>query len=208
MESKPRFYVYERKELMILAVLGTLVAVFFFTLGLHLGKQTAGVQGNAHSHSVGEVKPVQDQPPPSEELSEQTPKVAGALDDFAVEALKSEIAETGIVLNQKIQVDLPVQKKSPVTQSVLPSAPTAKVDAKFLIQIGSYPNESEANKLAAPLSATGLKTIVQPVDLGNKGKRYRVFVGGYLTSDEAKTEGSRLKAEGRISAFIVVPIKH
>jgi cell division protein FtsN len=203
MESKPRFYIYERKEILILICIGILMAVFFFTLGLHLGKKTISAKSvQKNDQQSYELKTEEDRTPPPEELSEQTPKVGLALEQYAQEALKSEVAETGIVLDQPIQVDLPKQKKSASS-----SGGGEKVPAKFTLQVGSYPNMEEANRVAQSLSLTGHSTVVQKVDLGAKGTRYRVFLGGFLDIPSATAEGARLKAEEKISAFLVIPIQ-
>ena len=41
MEQKQRFFIYDRKEMGVLLFLGVMVAIFAFTLGVHLGKKVA-----------------------------------------------------------------------------------------------------------------------------------------------------------------------
>jgi cell division septation protein DedD len=55
MEQKQRFFIYDRKEMGVLILLGILVAVFAFTLGVHLGKRVLSAGAGAHAeHGEGE----------------------------------------------------------------------------------------------------------------------------------------------------------
>jgi len=89
-----------------------------------------------------------------------------------------------------------------------PAAPTAAVAATaggaYVLQIGAYKSEGEANaawkltqaKHAALLSS--LSSNVQKADLGDKGVWYRLRAGSFADKNAAAALCDRLKAEGGI----------
>ena len=48
MERKKRLFIYEGKELTVLVILGSTVAAFAFTLGVHLGKRVSPKPAGGH----------------------------------------------------------------------------------------------------------------------------------------------------------------
>lgn len=210
MESKPRFYIYEKKEIAILIVLGVAVAVFSFTLGVHLGKQVTSARPEAAASVSGAVQTLPDQAPPAEELSEHAPRAAANVEEFMNESLKNEVVDTGATLKQKIQVDLPEKKKAPTESHESVSKPNAAAHAvvtkgKFAIQVGSYPSSDEANAQQKVLTEKGLRIAIRSIDLKGKGRRYRLLVEGFSTQEEAEREGQRYVSEQKVSAFVVTP---
>jgi len=91
---------------------------------------------------------------------------------------------------------------APATAAASSTAATA--GAAFVLQIGAYKSESEANaawksyqaKHAALLS--NLSPNVQKADLGDKGVWYRLRAGSFADKDAAAAFCDRLKAEGGI----------
>lgn len=210
MESKPRFYIYEKKEIAILIVLGVAVSVFSFTLGVHLGKHVPGSRSEVVGSVSNSVQTVPDQAPPSEELSEQTPRASANVEEFMNESLKKEVVDTGATLRQKIQVDLPEKKKAPKVEAQVPQAAAAapapaKTKGRFALQVGSYPSAEEANAQQKTLSEKGLSVVVRSIDLKGKGRRFRIMIEGFATQEEAEHEGQRYVTDHKVSAFVVTP---
>lgn len=208
MESKPRFYIYEKKEIAILIVLGVAVAVFSFTLGVHLGKHVPASRHETASSVSTAVQTLPDQAPPSEELSEQAPRAAANVEEFMTESLKKEVVDTGATLKQKIQVDLPEKKKALVVAPETLSKPAAAASAhsskgRYAIQVGSYPSAEEADAQQKILNEKGLHAVVRAIDLKGKGRRYRLLIEGFATQEEADHEGRRYVSEQKVSAFVV-----
>ncbi len=112
MEQKQRFFIYDRREMGVLVILGVMVAVFAFTLGVHLGKRV-GPKG--YVAAPGDAEPVvtlPDQVPNRQELTEQAKGAQQAADESLNQALHDEVARTGIKLDTPRQVELPDHARS------------------------------------------------------------------------------------------------
>lgn len=79
-------------------------------------------------------------------------------------------------------VPLPPYQASKTGSELSPS-PTMRYP--FTLHMGSFKSLKRAEKSFALLQEKGLYPYWMPVDLGKKGKWFRVFVGHFMTSDEA-----------------------
>lgn len=226
MEQKQRFFIYDRKEMGVLLLLGVMVAIFAFTLGVHLGKRV-GPSSVAQGPGDAETVPtVPDKIPNRQELTEQAKGAQQAADESLNQALHDEVARTGIKLDTPRQLALPekpVSKNAGATTETPPvqvkqEAPDEKpasapeVDAvalhrtapegHFTLQIGSYPVLEEARDQADSLEALGLKPYMRPATV--RGKQwYRLYVGGFNTKEAAEQVGARYVTQHMIEAYIV-----
>jgi cell division protein FtsN len=80
----------------------------------------------------------------------------------------------------------------------------AKAADRFWLQAGSFAGEAEAENLKARLALSGWEASVQPADVAERGKRYRVRLGPYDNTDEL----NRVKAELGKRGFDVAVIKY
>lgn len=119
MAKKPLFYILARKEVWILTGLGITIALFAFTLGVHLGKKVAAIRGESaqtaqhdptHPTKGGTLETHEDSLPDRQELKEQektlTKNVQGELD----QSLHTEVANTGIRVETPVPTELPKEK--------------------------------------------------------------------------------------------------
>ncbi|MGB8510345.1 MAG: SPOR domain-containing protein [Pyrinomonadaceae bacterium] len=92
-------------------------------------------------------------------------------------------------------------------------APVAKVeqketvnaeDGKYLLQVASYSDASQANAQASTLRAAGFEARVVPVELEKRGMWYRVQSGNFGTREAASQYLSQLRARGVAANAIVV----
>jgi DedD protein len=112
MEQKQRFFIYDRREVGVLLLLGTMVAIFAFTLGVHLGKRV-GPKGLAPAIGETETVPtIADKAPERQQLTEQSKGAQQAADESANQALHDEVARTGIKIDSPRQLQLPTQPRS------------------------------------------------------------------------------------------------
>jgi cell division protein FtsN len=218
MKEKQRVFIYDRKEMGALILLGLMVAVFAFTLGVHLGKRVGG-KNVAHTEA-GEATPVEthsDKEPESKEIADQAKSAGQVADDSANQALHDEVERTGLKLDKGRQVDLPKSAKSDnagattikASQTIAaPHAagkPTAEPRAasRFTLQVGSYPILAEAKLRAKAIEELGLHPQVQQAEIRGKGKWYRVYVGEFPTKVEAEKAGNHYRAQRLIDSFVV-----
>jgi len=77
-----------------------------------------------------------------------------------------------------------------------PSPPSTSTNYPYSLQIGSFKSPRRASEVISFLKGKGLSPYWDLVDLGEKGKWFRVFVGHFEGLEEAKRfkEGSGLKA--------------
>jgi len=217
MDKKPRLFIYDRKEMGVLLLLILLIAVFAFTLGVHLGKQV-GVPAT-HLDEVASVTSAATEPdsvPNRQDLTEQAPGAVPAADETLAREMHKEVVATGIRLDTPRPVELPSNSKSlartdtsakPVhdemSESSVPAAKRGSPAGKFTLQIGSHQKLLEAKDQIEALETLGLRPFLRGVDLKTKGKWFRVYLGGYQTRDEAEKAGARFRAQQMIQSFIV-----
>ena len=89
----------------------------------------------------------------------------------------------------------------PAQTAALQSAPAPQGGGGFVLQIGSYPSEADANASWQTYKSTHAAVAsyvpdVQKADLGSKGTWYRLRVGPFASLSEASAACARLKAQG------------
>jgi cell division septation protein DedD len=227
MEQKQRFFIYDRKELWVLLLLGVMVSVFAFTLGVHLGKRIGPGTAPAPVQEAAPVATTDDQIPNRQELAEQGKNAKETADESLSQAVHEEVGRTGIKLEQPRQVDLPEETRS----AGAGKAPAAKPkrakpvelphealmeiaaarrpapDGKFTLQIGSFPALDEARDQSEAIEALGLKPFLRPAEVRGKGLYYRVFLGGYPNRDAAEKAGQRFVAQHVVESFVVANLE-
>lgn len=101
-----------------------------------------------------------------------------------------------------------IASKTPRRNSPQPSeyrSPQTSVSSKFRIQVSSLRNRKGAENEARKFARTDLATAIEEVDLGSKGTWYRVYLTDFQSRAEALKAARRLKAEGLIRDFLLVP---
>jgi hypothetical protein len=87
--------------------------------------------------------------------------------------------------------------------------PAAKAEAAargYALHLASFRRRAGARRMARELGAKGVAARVQAVDLGAKGRWYRVLVGRFPSRKQAQAQGEKLKRAGSISSFRVIPL--
>ena len=221
MQQKQRLFIYDRKEMGILILLAVMVAIFAFTLGVHLGKRVVpknAVASASVSSSGGAPAPeaatVPDEVPSQQDLSDQHKSAEASADEELDKAAQDEVARTGLKLDLSHQVDLPTGlAKAPKAKEPAVEAPSTGDNVaaisrtapagRYTLQVGSYPALQEARAQAEAIEALGLKPHMRAAEIKGKGKWYRVFVGGFASRDAAEKAGAKYRAEHLIESFVV-----
>src|SRR5262245_31859655 len=96
--GKSKLHIYDRKEIAILVLLGLMVAIFAFTLGIHLGKTVnhATAPGLPTDPHVAETTP--DRIPERAEFADQEKKIKDTVDEALYDELHDEVGKTGVKL--------------------------------------------------------------------------------------------------------------
>lgn len=210
MEQKQRFFIYDRKELWVLVLLGVMVAIFAFTLGVHLGKRVTTQTNVAHNGEVTPVQTLPDETLSKQELSDEAKHAEKTADETLHESAYEEVNKTGIKLDQAKPTELPsgapaaAQPGGPAGDGA--AAPAAPIDGKFTLQVGSHGSLDEAQQQVAALVSLALKTFIRDIEVKGKGRRFRVFLGGYETKEQAERTGKRLTGQHVIDSYVVQPM--
>lgn len=216
--------VNDRKEFGVLLLLGVLVAVFAFTLGVHLGKRVTPdgsiVQDQGDPTSL--IPTVDDRVPGRQEILDQEKNVPEVVEDTLDETLKAETSESKLKLEQPVQTELPKETKAkdggkttveekaesvaPEMKEAISSLAAARRPSppgRFTLQVGSYKTLDEAASQVKVLEAKGLSPFLRSVLLKNKGRWYRVYLGGYESMSSAEESGLSMKTSGTVDSFLV-----
>ena len=96
------------------------------------------------------------------------------------------------VKSQKIATASKTQKPAAAPNTKKKLAPPVK-PLPYTIQVSAYRDPQTSNRVARKLINSGDPAFTSPVDLTEKGKWYRVYIGNYTTLAEAKVAAAGLK---------------
>jgi len=206
-KSKQKLFIYDRKEMGVLLLLGITVAVFAFTFGVHLGKQV-GMTPMAQIAGNSTVATQADQTPTQQELAEQAQNAQVIAEESLNQTLHEEVTKNGIKIDKPRQMDLPKEtKKKSGGVTALKSLQNLETNLRrFSLQIGSFPTETEAKSQIDSYESQGLKPFVREAEVKGIGKRFRLFVGKYDSKGEAEKAGAQFRSQHLIKSFIVARI--
>jgi cell division protein FtsN len=101
--------------------------------------------------------------------------------------------------------------EEPFNQGKRQSLPAVTNDAgsasDYFLQIGSYKNPGDAERMKAELALLGVIASVQTAESSDKGTRYRVRIGPYAKITEIDQIRSSLHENGIEASFVRVPKK-
>jgi DedD protein len=122
------------------------------------------------------------------------------LDKAAAEKLAAEKLATEKAATLKATQEKAAQDKAKAdaarAQSLLDgkaaSAPAAASEGRFIVQFGSFADESKAREVRQKVERAGLKTYAQIAET-SEGKRHRTRVGPFSTRAEAEKAAAKIK---------------
>ncbi len=206
-DERRKLFIYDKKEVGVLILLGIGVALFAFTMGVHLGKQVSPKVVDVNTeHAVSPpVDPAPQGAPNRVEVSEEQKHVESAVEETLDQSLRDEVAKQGLQVEEPKPLTLPTETKS-VVQKKKKVEPKGPVGGAFTLQVGSYPSTSEAEPELTKLKGKGLGAEVREVEVPGKGKWFRLYVGQFPTVKDAETTGKNYKNEKLIRDFVVVKV--
>jgi len=120
----------------------------------------------------------------------KTKKPAAALQ--TKETAAPAVKPSPTVKAQKAATASKTQKPAAAPKTKKTSRPTVK-PLPYTIQVSAYRDPQISNQVARKLITSGDPAFTSPVDLSQKGKWYRVYIGNYTTLAEAKIAATGLK---------------
>lgn len=209
MDKKQRFFIYDRKEVGVLLLLGVLVAVFAFTLGVHLGKKVSGkgaVITGTHFESASTVTEAADVAH-DQVLNQPSGVPVSGTEDMMSQALHDEVIKTGVRLEDTHQVELPSKTKSSNAGATSAHAEHEATKEKAVAaakEVKEAPAAQESNNLhkenetrysseqkEAPLPSNVTQTITHI-----SSAQYQLQIGSFPSSAEAQARLQDLEASG------------
>lgn len=216
----------------ILIVLGVMVAVFAFTLGVHLGKKLGpgGHDGEEHAQT-GETLPaatIDDAVPSRLEMSEQTKGTDQAISESLNQVLHDEVGKTGIKVEKPRALALPKETVSTNAGAThidaKKEAPVEHADAEAIHASKSEHSESHEDPSEPPAQAKAAVHHKAPAhgeaeakddstDLGRVKEalivsrpaphgKYTLQVGSFPSAKEALEHLEKLDTSGSDKAFV------
>ena len=83
----------------------------------------------------------------------------------------------------------------------------AREISKYTLQIGAFPSEEEAKKRIAALNEDDYRPVLKEVDLKEKGKWYRLYLGEFATRFAAQKAGEEYSSQQVIDGFVISPFE-
>ncbi|XGC80380.1 SPOR domain-containing protein [Bdellovibrio bacteriovorus] len=99
----------------------------------------------------------------------------------------------------------PTAKSQPRVPAALPKDVAQYAVGKFTVQVASYADEAEAQKMASGLKTQGYSAFYVPANINGK-TWYRVSVGQFTTQKEAQTYRTELLSKTKVGSAIVQKI--
>jgi cell division septation protein DedD len=97
----------------------------------------------------------------------------------------------------------------PVSAGPAPAASAAKTSSKktgrYTLHLASFQNQTYAREQLQALKAKGVEARLQGVDIPGRGHWHRLLVGKFSSRAQARAEGDKLRNQGSITSFRVMP---
>lgn len=206
MEEKRSLLIYNRREMGILVVLAVTVALFAFTLGVHLGKKVLPRRIEPAPTEAAPVATQLDEVPGRQELAEQSKGAAQGVDETLTKVLQDEVTRSRIALEVPRQIEFPEKTKSRNGGATTEKrgADAVKADGgKYTIQVGSFPKVEEAREQLHAIEALGLEPQLHSAQVKGKGQWFRIYIGQYATKEEADQAGQGYRTRKLIRSYVV-----
>jgi len=101
-----------------------------------------------------------------------------------------------------VKGNAPAPSTPPKSVATATKRPEPSSAGGFLVQAAAFRGSEDARGLQANLARKGFTSFVEEVDLGPKGKWYRVYVGPFTTAVAADGAVARLKTEEKLTAIV------
>ncbi len=99
------------------------------------------------------------------------------------------------------------QPQESQAKEVTPPAGDAAEAGNFTVQVGSYPDASQANERVSALRASGVEARAAAVEIPKRGTWYRVQAGRFQTREEATRFGAQMRAKGAADNVIIAEVE-
>lgn len=214
MNEKSNFYVFERKEIILVILFVIVTAITSFIFGLNIGAnhayEKAGHTGNDLKQITTETPKVDFTSTQEEKVEEIVKKEETKKVDINKEiqdSLKQKMIEEFSKENKKFVNAAPVQKNEMAEAPKVEAAPEQKIvepdqvmeeapsaqeqsddnfSGKYTIQLSSFQSLAEAKQFAEGFKVLGYNPIINEKNIPGRGNWFRVSLGVFNSLSETK----------------------
>ncbi|MDH5581761.1 MAG: SPOR domain-containing protein [Bdellovibrionales bacterium] len=188
MEDKTNLFIFSKKEIALIFIFMILIAIVAFVFGVKIGKS---ISFEAAGYTQQDQQTVQLYSNIEEEAQQinQESLEQGETDkkdktyNETYKMLEEEVSKLDNNDGAKAEVEKVETKETSAPEFETTKSPYSE---KFTIQLGSYEKVNDAQKFADGFRVRGYNPIINEVDLKGRGTWYRVSLGIFNTSNEAK----------------------
>ncbi len=208
MDKKQTLFIYDRREIIVLFLLGIILILFTFTLGLHFGKRISAKRLTSSTQEISPIESLIEPTPPLQDLINQAENAQQNVEDILDQNLHDEVIRTQTHLKIPYQTQLPEHTLSTAKGATTLESLETQLEAptQFTLQVGSYPSFSEAKKQLSFIQLSNLKAFLKEATIEGKGKWYRIYVGAFQSRSEAQQIAEKYKQEHKISSYIITQL--
>jgi cell division septation protein DedD len=227
--DRPHVYAFSTKRLVLLASMVLTLIALGMMLGIRIERQQqAQVMGHRPSGGTPAQKMAALPTGSALKKEKSTPEI-GAAQTREVKQIKAATSETKKVAKAVTStgaesepaesqpapkpVTAPVKQAQPVAE---PTATEAAVEAEkpvasektvrrghYAVQVEASQDKAKADLQVEILKKKGLKAYIDQVDLGEKGRFFRVMVGPFQTKTQAKEARNTLSEDSRFTGSFI-----
>lgn len=184
--------------------LASLLLIFLLDTRARQQKQALPLIPVTQAQSSQTSKPEQ-QPAPAQVETNNTQQPAQAGSPSPTQP----VTETSIApVNQEpvsfVQPDVELKKEE--SKTVAANNAPVQTDGRFTIQVGSFPDQAQAQERINKLSSNGIEARAVKTEIPKRGTWYRVQLGRFESREEAARFGSQLRGKGAIQDFVIAEI--
>lgn len=191
MDSKTKLYVFAKKEVALIFIFMILIAITSFVLGVKVGRnysmELAGVN-SSDQKKVVELLSKNEEALEDIKKNEQAHAVeSGDIEHKLQEKISAEFGN-GADAEGHSSHNMSTESSSHENhKSEAKSAHGDGLSGKFTIQLGSHRTLKEAEDFAEGFKARGYDAIINQIEIKGKGTWYRVSLGVFNNTEEAKS---------------------
>lgn len=199
MDSKTKLYVFAKKEVALIFIFMILIAITSFVMGVKIGKnytlQTAGVTKEDQKKVVDLLSTKEEALEDLKKNVDAHPLEPGDIEHKLQEKISAEFGSGAQSHNEHgaVESSQTVNMSTKIHEAPAEHGVKDNLSGKYTIQLGSHRTLKEAEDFAEGFKARGYDTIINQIEIKGKGTWYRVSLGAFTTTDEAKSYISKEK---------------
>ena len=207
MNNRIGLYIIAKKELILILIFMFLIAATSFIFGIKVGKEHVYRENRIAPPDQQRVQMLVDEN--DRENPEEVKPSPETMADEETQSIHSRLEEE--IQKQMTQID-DMSPPSTEPEKEAPSSPTdppppSPAVKKYTIQLGSYRSQKDAETFAQGFTVRGYQTMIREVSIPSKGTWFRVSLGVFDTTEEArnyiKQEESLFQGEDYIISILL-----